>query len=221
MMDKAIDYLSIFLVLSNFVLLASSRLGMCIKAVTFQGVVLAIIPVFREWGHLGAASFILCLITLLVKGWVFPRLLHSAIDRARIGREVEPLVGYNVSILAGVGMLVFAFWLQTRIPIPQGGRGLLLPAAFFAILAGFYLTIARRKALTQILGYLVLENGIFAFGAAALSEHPWMLEMGILLDVFVAVFIMGVAIFHINQEFDHMDADRLASLRDPAGGDLT
>jgi hydrogenase-4 component E len=93
----------------------------------------------------------------------------------------------------------------------------LLPAAFFAILCGFFVTIARRKALTQILGYLALENGIFAFGAAALSEHPVMLEMGILLDVFVAVFIMGVAIFHINREFDHIDADRLASLRDPVG----
>lgn len=217
MLDKAIDYLSIALVLSNFVLLASSRLGMCIKAVTAQGVVLAIIPLLSEWGHLQTASIVLCLVTLAIKGWVFPRLLNGAIERGRITREVEPLVGYNTSLLIGVGMLVFGFWLQTRIPVPHGARGLLLPASFFGILAGFYLTIARRKALTQILGYLVLENGIFAFGLAALPEHPLLLEMGILLDVFVGVFIMGVALFHISREFDHMDADRLASLRDPTG----
>jgi hydrogenase-4 component E len=134
-----------------------------------------------------------------------------------VRREVEPLVGYVASLLIGLGMLVFAFWLQSRLPLTRGGDGILLPASFFGILTGFFITIARRKALTEILGYLALENGIFAFGAAALSEHPWMLEMGILRDVFVAVFIMGAAILHISREFDHIDADRLASLRDPVG----
>ena len=211
------DYLSVFFILSNFVLLASSRIGFCIKAVTAQGVILAVIPVLHEVGHLQAASLVLCAVTLLIKGYIFPRLLNSAIARAKVKREVEPFVGYNTSLLIGIAMLVFGFWLQSRLPLARGVQGFLLPASFFAILCGFFLTIARRKALTQILGYLALENGIFAFGAGALSEHPWMLEMGILLDVFVAVFIMGVAIFHISREFDHMDADRLASLRDPVG----
>jgi hydrogenase-4 component E len=219
MMQLAVDYLSVFLMVSNFVLLASSRLGFCIKAVTVQGIVLAIIPVLKEGedGELAAITLVICLITLVIKGYAFPHLLNKAIATARVRREVEPLVGYSASLLLGLAMLVFAFWLQSRLPIRDGGEGMLLPAAFFAILAGFYVTIARRKAMTQILGYLALENGIFAFGAAALSTHPWLLEMGILLDVFVAVFIMGVAIFHISKEFDHIDADRLASLRDPAG----
>lgn len=217
MIRQSVDYLSIFFVISNFVLLASSRLGFCIKAVTAQGVILAVLPMLREWGHMTAASWLLCAVTLLVKGYLFPRLLLSAIERARVKREIEPFVGYNLSILAGVAMLVFGFWLQSRLGVSRGGRELLLPAAFFAIMSGLFITIARRKALTQILGYLALENGIFAFGAAALSEHPWLLEMGVLLDVFVAVFIMGVALFHISREFDHMDADLLSSLRDSAG----
>lgn len=216
MLQQAVEYLSVLLILSNFVLLASSRLGFCIKAVAVQGIVLAVIPVLHEWSHLTAATIILCVVTLVIKGYIFPRLLNSSISRAKVRREVEPMIGYNLSLLTGLAMLVFAFWLQTRLPLANGA-GLLLPAAFFAILAGFFITFARRKAITQILGYLALENGIFAFGAAALSQHPWMLEMGILLDVFVGVFIMGVAIFHISQEFDHIDADRLASLRDPAG----
>ncbi len=219
MLEQAVEYLSIFFILTNFTLLSSSRLGMCVKAVTAQGVILAFFPALREWGHLGQATVLLCVVTLVVKGWIFPRLLLSAIDRAGIRREVEPFVGYNASVLVGVAMLVFAFWLQSRLPLGADGRGLLLPAAFFGILAGFFVTFTRRKALTQILGYLALENGIFAFGAASLSGHPWLLELGILLDVFVAVFIMGVAIFHISREFEHMDADRLASLRD-SGEDL-
>jgi hydrogenase-4 component E len=214
MLDEATEYLSILLILTNFLLLASSRLGVCIKAVAAQGVFLAVIPLAREWGHIGGASILLCAVTLIVKGGIFPRLLLSTIERAGVKREVEPFVGYSDSLLCGVAALVFAFWLQSRLAITHGGGDLLLPAAFHGILCGFFVTIARRKALTQVLGYLVLENGIFAFGAAALSEHPWMLEMGILLDVFVGVFIMGIAVFHISREFAHMDADRLASLRD-------
>ncbi len=216
-MENVIEYLSILYMLTSFALLASSRLGMLVKAMALQGVLLALIPTLKEWHHMTVASAILCLVTLAVKGAAFPKLLMVAVERAGVKREVEPLIGYNASLLIGLAMMVFAFWLQTRIPIAAGGTGLLLPAAFFGILAGFYVTFARRKALLQILGYLCLENGIFAFGAAALSSHPWMLELGVLLDVFVAVFIMGVAILHISREFDHMDADRLASLKDSAG----
>ncbi len=216
MRTQAVEYLSIIYMLTSLALLASSRLGMLVKAVTLQGVILAVLPLVQELHHITLSSVLLCCVTLAVKGVIFPRLLLRAIAGANISREVEPLVGYNASLLAGLGMLAFAFWLQIRLPAAHNG-GLLLPSAFFGILTGFFITFARRKALTQILGYLCLENGIFAFGAATLSSHPWLLEMGVLLDVFVAVLIMGVAILHISREFSHMDADRLASLRDPAG----
>lgn len=94
--------------------------------------------------------------------------------------------------------------------VPQ----LLIPVAFFTILVGLFGIVTRRKAVSQVLGYLVLENGIFAFGAVALRKAQLLVEMGILLDVFVAVFVMGIAIFRINREFDHIDADRLASLKE-------
>lgn len=214
MLAKEIDYLSIIYVLTSLALLSSSRLGMLVKAAAVQGVILALIPVAKEWNHLDVAAAVLCLVTLIIKGGIFPRLLMSTVRRAGIKREVEPMVGYSSSLLVGLAMLVFSFWLHSRLPIGDGAGPLLLPAAFFGIFCGFFLTLARRKALTQILGYLVLENGIFAFGAAALSDHPWMLELGILLDVLVAVFIMGFALLHISREFEHMDADRLASLHD-------
>lgn len=215
MLQVIADYLSIFLILTNFALLASSRLGMCIKAVTVQGVILAIVPLLHEGEHAALSSIIVCLVTLAIKGVAFPRLLLGAANRAGIRRELEPLISYTSSLFIGMAMLVFSFWLQSRLSLPGGG--FLLPAAFFGIMAGLFITVARRKALTEIVGYLALENGIFAFGAAALPEHPLLLELGILLDVMVGVFIMGVAIFHISREFSHIDADRLASLRDTAG----
>ena len=74
--------------------------------------------------------------------------------------------------------------------------------------------VSRRKAIMQTLGYLAMENGIYAFGLAFAVEEPLLVEMGVLLDVFVAVFVMGIAIHHISREFDHIDTDRLSALKD-------
>jgi hydrogenase-4 component E len=105
-------------------------------------------------------------------------------------------------------------WFSSRLAIPEAtaGKGV-IAAAFFTIMTGLFLIITRKKALTQVLGYLVLENGIFVFGASLAQKQPLIVELGILLDVFVAVFVMGIAMFHINREFDHIDTDQLTTLR--------
>jgi hydrogenase-4 component E len=90
---------------------------------------------------------------------------------------------------------------------------LVVPVAFFTITSGLFLIVSRKKALTQVLGYLVMENGIYVFGTSIAARQPLLVELGILLDVFVAVFVMGIAIFHINREFEHTDVDRLNKLK--------
>ena len=103
----------------------------------------------------------------------------------------------------------------TRLPIPATmASPWLAPVAFFSIFSGFFLIISRKRAANQVLGFLVLENGVYAFGVGAASGTPWLVEAGVLLDVFVAVFVMGITIFHINREFDHIDTDRLSALKD-------
>jgi hydrogenase-4 component E len=89
-----------------------------------------------------------------------------------------------------------------------------VPVALFTSLVGLFVIISRRKALTQVLGYLVLENGIYTFGVGLVQNTPMLVELGVLLDVFVAVFVMGIAIFHINRQFDHIDTDRMVLLKD-------
>ena len=86
--------------------------------------------------------------------------------------------------------------------------------AFHAILIGLFLIISRKKAVTQVLGYLGLENGIYIFGIALVKEATILIDLGVLLDIFVAVFVMGIAIFHISREFDHIDTDRLSTLKE-------
>jgi hydrogenase-4 component E len=75
------------------------------------------------------------------------------------------------------------------------------------------LTVTRRKTLTQCIGYIVFENGIYIFGMAVAGEIPLLVELGLLLDACVAVLVMGIAIYRISREFDHMDADKLRTLR--------
>jgi len=91
---------------------------------------------------------------------------------------------------------------------------LLVPVALSSILIGLFLIVSRKKAVNQVLGFLVLENGIFTFGVGLVRELSLLVELGVLLDVFVAVFVMGIMIFHISREFDHLDTDRLSTLKD-------
>jgi hydrogenase-4 component E len=212
-MSSLIDATMIMLVLTNLAALGSSRLTALIRLVAIQGVVLSFLPVLTQWHELGFATMGLSLATLAVKGVVFPALLNRAIREARVQREVEPYVGYSLSIIAGLASLGVAAWLGSRLNLGAASSPLVVPVALSMISIGLFFVITRRKALSQVVGYLILENGTYAFGLVLLHETPLLVELGMLLDIFVAVFVMGIVIFRINREFDHMNADELDSLK--------
>jgi hydrogenase-4 component E len=89
-----------------------------------------------------------------------------------------------------------------------------VPASLATVLTGFIVLTTRRKALTQIVGYLTLENGIFVFGLTLIEAMPFLVEVGILLDVLVAVFVMGIVVEHIVREFSSLGGDELTELRE-------
>ena len=214
-MNRAVDAIMVFLVLTNLLMLGASRLASLIRVVAVQGVILGLLPLVAGQEAISIHQYALAAGILSLKGVVFPWLLTRAQRDANVRREVEPFVGYSLSLLAGMLALAFSLWLGRRLPLPvQGGSTLVAPVAFFTIISGLFLIVTRKKALTQVLGYLALENGVYAFGIAIAQDSPLLVEMGILLDVFVAVFVMGIIIFHINREFDHIDTDRLAKLQD-------
>ena len=207
--------LLILVLLTNLKLLAGSRVGSCIRWVAGQGILLGALALFVEGSHLAWHYAAMSVLALLIKGLVFPWLLFRALRETNARREMEPFVGYNLSLLAGLFMLGVSVWVGRRLPLPDDVVSpLLVPVSLFSMFVGLFLIIARRKAITQVLGYLVMENGIYAFGLGVVRESPMLVELGILLDLLVAVFVMGIAIFHIAQDFDHIDTDRLARLRD-------
>lgn len=214
-MNLFIDAVIVLLILTNLRLIASSRIASCIYVVAFQGVLLGVLPLMVGTEHLTARAVVLSAITVLLKGGIFPWLLIRALHAANVRREMEPLVGYTSSLLIGALLLALAMWLGNQLPLPVPAQSpLMMPLALFNIMIGLLAIVTRRKALTQVLGYLVMENGIYAFGLAFAMNEPLLVELGVLLDAFMAVFVMGITIFHISREFDHMDTDRLSLLKD-------
>ena len=214
-MNAWVDLLLVLLILTNLGLLGSSRLQGCIRLLAGQAVLLGLLPVLADWQGLGLRVVLLSLGGTLLKAGVLPWLLRRAVREAGVQREVEPLIGFTTSLIIGVLLLGLALHLASRLPMPAAfASGFLVPAALFTIMTGLFLVVSRVKAIMQVLGYLAMENGIYAFGLAFAIEEPLLVETGVLLDVFVAVFVMGITLYRISREFDHIDTDRLSALKD-------
>jgi hydrogenase-4 component E len=214
-MTNLIDTLMVALLLVDLWLLGTSRLHMLIRLVAFQGILLGALPALAQPATWRPSAVLLIVTSVTLKGIVFPWLLLRILRRVEMRRDLEPLISYVTSLVCGLGALVISFWLSAALPLPSPSpSGLLVPTALTTILVGLLLIVSRRRALTQVAGYLVLENGIYVLAVRLLGEVPLLVELGVLLDAFVAVFVMSIATYRINRTFDHMDVDQLTSLRE-------
>jgi hydrogenase-4 component E len=198
----------------NLVALGSSRLPSLIRTMSAQGVLLGIMPLLLEhaldWRE-GAVA----LATVLGKGLVIPLLLRRAMRAVSIERELEPIIGFEVSLLLGAGCTVAAVAIARFLPLlPEHSGSLLVPGAIATISTGFILLIGRIKAISQVCGYLILENGIYLFGLLLIKSTPLMVEAGVLLDLTVGVFVIGIIVDRIQRAFDSLDTRKLTALRE-------
>ena len=213
-MEQWLELATVLLFLTNLVMLGSSELGGCIRVAAIQGILLGLFTLIARADALTLRLVLLGVVSMGLKGFVFPFLLSRDIREANVRREVEPFVGYAASIVIGLAMLAVSMWIAARFPVlSPASSSFVIPVALATVFTGLFLVVSRRKALTQVIGYLVFENGIYMFGVFAAGEIPLLVELGVLLDVFVAVFVMGIAINRINREFDHIDTDQLSSLK--------
>jgi hydrogenase-4 component E len=213
--EGLVEAVLVVVVLSDFLLLGASRLGTCIRAAAVQGVAAGLLPLLS----LGAADPVrACALSgfaILLKGVVFPLLLFRVLRETGAKREVEPFVGPAWSLLAGVAAVAVSVAVCARLPVvgPAAGSTLAGPAGLSTLLIGLFVVTSRRKALTQALGFVVLENGVYVFGLALAGEVPLLVELGVLLDAFAAVYLLGIGAWHIRREFNDIDVDRLDRLK--------
>lgn len=217
-MDRTLDLFLVAIVLLNFFALGTSRLSAVIRAVAAQGVILGILPLLVHGvlgGTTGPRALLVVVPPVVLKGVVIPAMLLRALRSAQIKREVEPFLGFAPSLVLGALGTAAALALSQRLPLlPGQGSGLVVPASLATVLVGFVLLTTRLKAITQVVGYLVLENGIFLFGLLLMEAMPFLLEIAALLDLFVAVFVMGIILNHISREFSDIDTQYLSALRE-------
>lgn len=197
----------------NFALLGSTRIGACIIWMALQGTIYSVVPLIEAEG-MTTRVVLLAVAALVMKGGIFPWLMIRLRRRTTFHFEIEPYLGFVASLLVGVLLLAGSAGLAEKIHAgPSGYNAGLLTAAFFSILTGLLLITTRRKAVMQVVGYLVLENGIYLFGVSTVVEAPVLVELGVLLDAFVAVFVMSIAIYNLNRQFEGTDVDQLAALK--------
>jgi hydrogenase-4 component E len=210
-----VGFVLTLLALANLFLLGTNRVRACIRIVAFQGVLLGLLPLLAWPEAMSGRTLFVAAVSIGLKGIVFPWFLFAALRGMTVRREVEPFVGYTLSILAGLAFVGLGIWLAARAPLPEAQISpLAMPVAFATILTGLFVIVSRRMALTQLLGYLILENGIFAFAFALDIAAGFLVEMGILLDALFAVAVMGIAISLIHRTFDAIDSDLLSALKD-------
>jgi hydrogenase-4 component E len=175
----------------------------------------ATIGIFNNSPHLLIAAAL----TLLVKAILVPVLLERLVNRIEIRQEIEPFVNAPVSVLIGGGLTLIGYIVAESFYRPEqtSGPGSLghnmLAVAISLFLIGFFTMINRRKALTQVLALLSLENGVFLATISLTYGIPLMVELGIFFDVLVGVLVLGILIYRIRETFESMDVSRLRRLR--------
>ncbi|MBI4239075.1 MAG: hydrogenase [Deltaproteobacteria bacterium] len=208
------NWILIGIILTAFFLLGSARLAGAIRLAAVQGALLAAIP-WLEGEMSNWHRIPLAIVIFVIKAIAIPVLLHRSIREAAVRQEAEPGVSLHVSLLTGGLILVIAFSSARVLPLPATILSpLTIPVAFATFLIGFLILITRTQAVSQIIGFLVLENGIFLFGSTLLTDFPLTVELGVLLDLLVGVFVMGIMIYHIHRTFDHINTKALSTLKD-------
>jgi len=211
-----LDLVLVLVVLVDFFLLASSRPKTGIRAVAAQGVLLASLPLLVPGEGLHAIHVVaLAAGALAVKAIAIPSLMNWATRESTVRRELAPIVGFAPTLFFGALGAAVAFAWAGDLPLPIPGKHpLLVPTAITTAWTGLLLLMTRRKAVTQVLGFLVLENGVFVFGQLLSDFMPAMVEAGVLLDLLAAVFVMGLVMFDLQRAFSSLDTSRLTTLKD-------
>ena len=211
------QFILLLLLLNNFVMLITAKVSSLIRLIAIQGATLTGLLLFMpryantDYGHV----IVLAVAVLCIKAVGFPILLARTSRKVQIAERMTPYIGHTVSVIAGVVGLLFSLWFESKLPLVQGVyQPLLFPVALSTLLTGLTIVVGRMRAITQVMGYLVAENGIFALSMPLMMGGSTWFELSLLLDVFVAVFVMGIAINHINATFESINVGRFCSLHD-------
>ena len=210
-----INLLAAMLLLIAFAMLTQRRILSLIKLFALQGAVLALSTFIVAYSTGQHHLYYSAGLTLLLKVLLLPWLLHRLIRKLNVRWDVETLINIPTTMLVGIALVIFSFNLAA--PISQLAEGItrgLIGIALASVLLSLLMMLTRRKAVSQVVAFLSLENGLFFAATSATQGMPLVVELGIALDVLVATFIFGIFFFQIRETFDSLDITHMEKLKD-------
>jgi hydrogenase-4 component E len=203
------------LLLLSFAMLSQRRIVSLVNLLALQGALLCAATLLLAWRTGEQHLYFSALLTLVLKVVFLPVLLHRLIRRLGVYWDTEPLLNVPGTMLVGVLVVVFAFGLAQPIAqLASTATRNAIGIAIAVILLAFLTMITRRKAMSQVVGFLSMENGLFFGAMSATYGMPMIVELGIALDVLVAMLVLGVFFFQIREQFDSRDRHTLESLKE-------
>ncbi|NLT46860.1 MAG: hydrogenase [Clostridiales bacterium] len=217
-MSGLFDTLSVIILLTSFVLVANKRIKSYIKTFRIQSAFIALAA-----GIMGIQSItsegridvlVVCFVIVVLKVIYIPKLLNRTYSGVEYKVEKDFILNIPILVLICCGLVVFTHFCIASIDgISQGYNDLQIINSVSVVMIGLFFMISRKKAIGQIIGFLVLENGIFITAMFATDGMPFIVDMGIFIDMLTAVMIMGIMVYQISDKFDTINIDKLNKLK--------
>jgi hydrogenase-4 component E len=201
------------LVLVSFMMIYQNRLYALLNIFALQAVLLALSVAWQAWIQDAYHLFVTALIALIFKAVIIPVALHRIVVRLGIHREVETVVGTGLTMLAGMGLVALSMVIMLR--VTAGADALAredLAFALSVVLLGFLMMVTRRNAVSQVVGFMSMENGLILAGTGA-KGMPLVVEISVAFSVLIALIVIGVFLFRISERFDTVDSKALDRFR--------
>ena len=202
------------ILLTTLVVLWRRHMRAYISAFRWQSLVLAGVGALVAWRGDVHELFAVSLMILAIKGVIVPAVLRRMLTRLPGSQELQPLVNTEVSLLIAAALVIVAYHIErplsTVITLPTRGG---LPLALAVVLVSLFIVVSRRTALAQIVGFLMLENGIALLALLGAYGVPFIVELGVFLDVLLGILVMQVLVYQIHETFDSIDVEQLNRLR--------
>ena len=213
--SQLINLCAALLLLLSFAMLSQRRVLTLVDLFAMQGGTLFVSIIVVAWSTGQPHLYYSAALTLILKVILLPLILHHLIRRLGAQWESETLLNTPITMLAGLLLVIFAFTLAQPISqlantVTRGTLGIALAVVMLA----FLMMITRRKAVTQVIGFLAMENGLFFAATSATYGMPMVVELGVALDVLVSMVILGIFFFHIREQFDSLDLHNMESLKE-------
>ena len=202
------------IIIGAYLMMAAKRIASLVSAFRLQSFLLFVYTLIEAIKQRNAELYIVALLLFVLKVVFIPSILAKIVRKIKVNENLGLFVNVQLSLIIGLGF-TYCSWIFSRMVVPQQEpfMAIALTASFTVTLAGMFIMIFRMKALSQTVGLLVMENGIFLLGASIAGGMPFFVEIAIFMDVLISVIILNVFVHRINKLFTHIDAGKLNQLK--------